>query len=99
MATPANGGRMSGAERPVYVSDQVREVERLHRDLLTDAVRRLPIRDQLDRQAHRLVEGHRAGDRAVATHVTCWHPTLVGHSADEIMSNLFTLADARQTVA
>ena len=42
---------MSEAKPPVYVSDQVREVERLHRDLLTDAVRRLPIRDQLDRQA------------------------------------------------
>ena len=26
----------------VYVSDQVREVERLHRDLLTDGVRSFP---------------------------------------------------------
>lgn len=83
----------------VYVSDQVRAVERLHRDLLTDAVRRLPIRDQLDRQAHRMVEAHRAGDRAVVTHVTCWHPTLVCRPADEIMSGPFTLDDARQTVA
>lgn len=90
---------MSGAEPPVYVSDQVREVERLHRDLLTDGVRRLPIRDQLDRQAHRILDGHRAGDRAVVTHVTCWHPTLVCHSAEEIMSGPFTLDDARQTVA
>src|SRR4051794_748473 len=90
---------MSAAEQPVYVSDQVREVERLHRDLLTDGVRRLPIRDQLDRQAHRIVEGHKAGDRAVVTHVTCWHPTLVCHSADHIMNGPFTLDDARQTVA
>lgn len=82
----------------VYVSDQVRAVERLHRDLLADAVR-LPIRDQLDRHAHRMVEGHRAGDRAVVTHVTCWHPTLVCRPADEIMSGPFTLDDARQTVA
>lgn len=90
---------MSEAERPVYVCDQVREVERLHRDLLTDGVRRLPIRDQLDRQAHRILEGHRAGDRAVVTHVTCWHPSLVCHPADEIMSGPFTLDDARQTIA
>ena len=83
----------------MYVSDQVREVERLHRDLLTDGVRRLPIRDQLDRQAHRIVEGHKAGDRAVVTHITCWHPKLVCRSADDIMNGTFTLDDARQTIA
>lgn len=27
---------MSEAKQPVYVSDQVKEVERLHRDLLSD---------------------------------------------------------------
>jgi hypothetical protein len=90
---------MSEAQQPVYVSDQVREVERLHRDLLTDDERRLPIRDQLDRQAHRIVEGHKAGDRAVVTHITCWHPRLVCRSADEIMSGNFTLDDAQQTIA
>lgn len=90
---------MSEAAQPVYVSDQVKEVERLHRDLLTDEMRRLPIRDQLDRQAHRIVEGHEGGDRAVVTHITCWHPKLVCRSADEIMNGNFTLDDARQTIA
>lgn len=90
---------MSKAAQPVYISDQVREVERLHRDLLLDAVRLLPVRDQLDRQAHRILEGHKAGDRAVVTHVTCWHPKLVCRSADEIMNSNFTLDDARQTIA
>jgi hypothetical protein len=90
---------MGDVKRSIYISDQVKEVERLHRDLLTDAVRRLPVRDQLDRQAHRLVEGHKAGDRAVATHITCWHPTLVCHSADDIMCSNLTLDDARQTIA
>src|SRR5262245_61306604 len=90
---------MSDVLQPVYVSDQVREVERLHRDLLTDSIRRLPIRDQLDRQAHRIVEAHKAGDRAVATHITCWHPKLTCHSADDILNSTFTLDDARQTIA
>jgi hypothetical protein len=90
---------MSEAAQPVYVSDQVREVQRLHFDLLTDAVRRLPIRDQLDRQAHRIVEAHHAGDRAVIPHITCWHPTLVCHAADDIMNGGFTLDDARETIA
>ena len=33
-------------------------------------------KEAYDRQAHRLIDGHTAGDRAVVTHVTCWHPTL-----------------------
>ena len=90
---------MSQAGQTVYVSDQVSEVERLHPDLFTDSFRRLPIRDQLDRQAHRIVEGHNAGDRAVVTHITCWHPKHVCRSADDIMSSTFTLDDARQTIA
>jgi hypothetical protein len=83
----------------VYVSEAVREVERLHRDLFTASFRQLPIRDQLDRQAHRIVAGHESGDRAVVTHITCWHPKLVCHTADEIMNGTFTLEDARQTIA
>ena len=90
---------MSETAQPVYVSDQVREVERLHRDLLWDAVRQLPIRDQLDRQAHRIIDAHNAGDRAVIPHITCWHPKLVCRSADDIMNSDFTLDDARQTIA
>ena len=90
---------MSETTQPVYVSDQVREVERLHRDLFTDIFRQLPVRDQLDLQAHRIVEAHNAGDRAVVTHITCWHPKLVCHSADDIMNSKFTLEDARQTIA
>jgi hypothetical protein len=90
---------MSEAAQPVYVSDQVREVERLHRDLLTDRFRQLPIRDQLDGQAHRIIEGHKAGNRAVVMHITCWHPQLVCHTADDIMNSTFTLDDARQTIA
>ena len=90
---------MSEVAQSVYISEMVREVERLHPDLFTDSFRQLPIRDQLDRQAHRIVEGHKAGDRAVVTHITCWHPQLVCHSADEIMNSNFSLDDARQTIA
>ena len=54
---------MSEAKQPVFVSDQVREVERLHRDLLTDSVRQLPIREQLDRQARVVVAEHQRHDR------------------------------------
>jgi hypothetical protein len=90
---------MSKAIPAVYVCDQVREVERLHRDLFTDTFRQLPVRDQLDQQARRIVEGHTAGNRAVVTHISCWHPTLVCHTAEEIMNSNFTLDDARQTIA
>ena len=90
---------MSEPPPHVYVSEQVREIERLHRDLLTDAVRRLPIQDQLDQQAHRIFEAHSAGDRAVVPHITCWHPQLACRDAAEIMSSSFSLDDARQTIA
>lgn len=90
---------MSETTQPVYVSDQVKEVERLHRDLLTDSFRKLSVRGQLDGQAHRILEGHKAGDRAVVTHITCWHPKMVCRSAADIMNSNFTLDDARQTIA
>jgi hypothetical protein len=90
---------MSEVAQSVYVSEVVREVERLHRDLFTDSFRQHPIREQLDRQAHRILEGHKTGDRAVVPHITCWHPTLVCHTADDIMNSSFSLDDARQTIA
>ena len=83
----------------VYASEEVREVARLHRDLFTDAFRKLPIRDQLELQAQRIVEAHKSGNKAVATHITCWHPELVGHATAEIMNRDFTPDDARETIA
>ena len=82
-----------------YVSPDVQEVCRLHLDLFTDEFRQLSIREQLDRQAQRILEGHQTGNKAVVTHITCWHPELVGHSVDEIMSHSLTLGDARETIA
>ena len=90
---------MIEAKPPVYVSDHVQDIERLHQDLLTDAARRFPVRDQLDRQAQRILEGHQAGDRAVVAQITCWHPELACRSADDIVRAGFTLQDARQTIA
>ena len=83
----------------IYVSDEVREVQRLHQDLFTDAFRRLPIHEQLEQQARRIHTAHASGDRAVATHITCWHPKQVGHPIGEIMASDFTLDDARETIA
>lgn len=90
---------MSDAKPDVYACDEVQAVARLHHDLLTAESRSLPIRTQLDRQAHRIVEAHRAGNQAVATHLKCWHPTLVGHTTADIMNHPITLDDARQTIA
>jgi len=83
----------------VYACAEVREVQRLHRDLLTDTFRQLPIREQLDCQAQRIFEAHKSGDKAVTPHIKCWHPTLVGHSIEDIMACDFTLNDARNTIA
>lgn len=83
----------------VYISDQVRAIERLHSDLFTDEFRRLSVREQLDRQAQRILAAHQAGDPTVIPHITCWHPTLACESADAIMAATFTLQDARETIA
>ncbi len=90
---------MSEPSVKVYVCEEVREVRRLHQDLFTDQFRQLPIEEQLDRQAGRIFEAHGAGNSAVATHIKCWHPELVGLPAEEIMRSDFTLADARLTIA
>ncbi len=90
---------MSESNPNVYACKEVREVERLHHDLLTKEFRQLPIRDQLDRQAQRVVAAHKSGDEAVVTHIKCWHPTMVGRPVEEIMKRDFTLDDARQTIA
>lgn len=83
----------------IYVNPEVAAVIRLHEDIFTDPFRRLAVRDQLERQADRIVEAHRARKKAVATHITCWHPQLVGHSADEILDSPFTVTDACETMA
>ncbi|QGJ70876.1 Hypothetical protein PBC10988_25750 [Planctomycetales bacterium 10988] len=83
----------------VYANPEVQEVISLHEDLFTDEFRRLSVCEQLERQAQRIVEAHMAGNSAVATHVTCWHPELVGYSVDDIMSRELTLNDARETIA
>lgn len=90
---------MSESNANVYACDEVREVERLHHDLFGDECHQLPIRNQLDRQAQRIVAALKSGDAAVVTHIKCWHPKLVGHSVDEIMNFDCTLDDARQTIA
>ena len=74
---------MSEANPSVYVCEEVREVLRLHRDIFTDDFRCLSIRDQLDRQARRILEAHQSGDKAVVTHIQCWHPEMVGHPVGE----------------
>ena len=90
---------MSEPSPNVYACDEVREVQRLHHDLLTDEFRQLSIREQLDRQARRIFEAHISGDKTVVTHIKCWHPELVGHPVEEILNCDFTLDDARQTIA
>ena len=86
-------------DQNVYANHEVQEVIRLHQDLFTDEFCRLPVREQLARQAQRIVEAHKSGNKAAATHVTCWHPELVGHSEQQIMERELTLDDARETIA
>ena len=75
----------------VYAHPEVRDVIRLHQSLFTSDFKQLSVREQLDRQAKRIVQAHIAGNEAVATHFTCWHPELVGHSVADIMGRELTI--------
>ncbi len=68
-------------------------MQRIH-DLLSDEFRQPPVPDQLDLQAGRILEAHQSGEATVVTHISCWHPEWVGHTAAEIMAADFTLDDA-----
>ena len=83
----------------VYISNDVQKVRSLHQDLLNADLRRLPVCAQLEQQARRILDAHRRQDQTVVTHVTCWHPELVGHSASQIMAADFPVNDARETMA
>ncbi len=90
---------MSQNDFRVYVGNEVRKIIELHHDLFSDDFQRLSIRDQLSLQAERIHEAHSEGNETVATHITCWHPQLVGHSVAEIMKYNFTFSDAQETIA
>ena len=83
----------------VYANPEVQAVIDLHQDLFNDEFKSLSVIEQLDLQAKRILEGHQNKVTAIATHVMCWHPSLIGHSVDQILAAEFTLEDARETIA
>ncbi len=90
---------MSDSCPDVFVSPEVAEVIRLHRDLFSDEFRRLSIEQQLDRQADRLLQAHREGRTVAATQLSSWHPGLAGRPIEAIMTHALTRQDARETIA
>ena len=90
---------MSGLSPDVFASPEVAAVIRLHRDLFTDDFHRLPIMQQLDRQADRILQAHQEGNLVAATHLRSWHPDLVGQPVEAIMAHGLTRQEARETIA
>ncbi|NND98810.1 MAG: hypothetical protein HKN47_15935, partial [Pirellulaceae bacterium] len=83
----------------IYICDDILAVRRLHDGLLNDDRLQLPIADHLDLLSQRIVDGHASRHPATVTHISCWHPKWVGHSAEQIFSVDFTCQDARETIA
>ena len=81
---------MNRSDPKIFVSEAVRGVLDLHGDMFSGKVRAVPIRDQLEIQAEQIVKSYRSGNPAVVTHLECWHPEWVGHSAEQIMSYSLT---------
>ena len=89
----------SPVQPEVYVSDAVRQVERLHPYVFTDDFHAMPIRRQLDLQAHSLVAACAAGNSAALFHIRSWFPAAAERSCQELMASGFPLSDARLTMA
>lgn len=83
----------------VYVAPEVADVLALHPYLHDTDFRRLPIRQQLGKQADILLQAHQSGDRRVAIHILSWWPEARNRRLDDIMAAGFSRSDARQTMA
>jgi hypothetical protein len=83
----------------VYMDSKIRSLRELYADLLTDDLYALPVKKQLELQADRLAQAHRAGNDAVCFQIGSWHPALVGKPDTEIMAHAFGVDDARVTIA
>ena len=71
----------------------------LYAGIITGDFYSFPVRKQLELQAERLAEGHRAGDDAVCFQIGSWHPALTGKPDAQILAHAFTDDDARATLA
>jgi ribosomal protein S18 acetylase RimI-like enzyme len=83
----------------VHVDPKIRKVLDLYADVLTGDFYSRPIRTQLELQAIRLTEAHRARNDAVCFQIASWHPDLTGTSDDRILANAFALDDGPSTIA
>jgi hypothetical protein len=83
----------------IYVADDVRAVERLHRNVIRSGYNDLPIVSQLDAQARNLISGYERGDVAITVQLRSWLPRAVGVAPETIMREPFTLTEARLSMA
>ncbi|MFQ5628587.1 MAG: hypothetical protein ACE5I1_07490 [bacterium] len=77
----------------------IRQVEKLHHNLLKKYPGNFTIFDVLENQAQTLRKEHQRQNPAVCVQISNWHPRLVGATTDEILQAAFTPEDARVTIA
>lgn len=83
----------------VHICEQVREVRALYAPLERYAGRDQSVRDQLAAQADRLFEAWRTGAPAARVQIANWLPGHLGPAASAAPPTMFTLEDARLTLA
>jgi len=83
----------------VYVDPQVQKILNLYAEVFTEDFYSLPIRNQLERQAHRLTEAHHNRDDSVCFQIASWHPELVGKQDEQILNHVFSIDDGKTTIA
>ncbi len=85
--------------RKIYVSDHVKQVRLLHREIINQTTSKTTVKRQLRMLSDNLFSEFVKGNPAVTVEISNWHPELVGKDADSIMNAEFSNADARETIA
>ena len=83
----------------IYIDPKVGALRKLHGELLSRDYPDSSIRERLASQARVILEGHRAGNNAVAFHLGSWSPDFVGAGSAYIMASSLPLQQAQETIA
>lgn len=90
---------MKTTEQNYYIPEAVRRVAELYREILQGRSTGTSVAEELSAMATILFRTHQEGNPVCCVQLSNWHPGLVGKSADYILNEKLSEADARIAVA
>ena len=83
----------------VYAHENVREIEKLQREIIDQANETTMVRQQLEMLADNLYEEFRKHNDLVYVLISNWHPDFVGKDIESVMDSDFSKAAAKLTIS